>query len=99
MRLYRYTLSVLLISLLSNIPVFFEFTTDFDNETQQKTIEVTQLRTNEIYIIVFKNIFEGVILMIFPLTSMICLNARIIYTLRRRRRTLGVAGNHKRVTK
>ena len=96
--MYRYTLAVLAISLLSNIPVFFEFKADFDTETQSNTIHVTQLRTDKIYIIVFKNVFEGIVLMILPLASMVCLNARIIYTLRKRRRTISETGYPRRVT-
>ena len=46
----------------------------------------------------FKNLFEGIVLMILPLTSMVCLNARIIYTLRKRRRTLSETGYPRRVT-
>ena len=83
-RLYQYTLVVLAISIISNIPIFLEFTVGIDKETQVKRVEVTALRMDENYIIFFKNGFEGIVLMIMPLTVMVCFNARIIYTLKRR---------------
>jgi len=67
---------------ISNIPIFFEFTIGFDSETQQKRLEITSLRIDENYIIFYKNVFEGIVLMILPLTAMVCLNARIIFTLK-----------------
>jgi hypothetical protein len=79
---------VLFISVLSNIPIFFEFTTGFDSETQQKRLEITALRIDENYIILYKNVFEGIVLMILPLIAMVCLNARIIFTLRKRGGTI-----------
>ena len=86
-RLYKYTITVLLISLFSNIPIFWEFTTGIDPETQQKRIEITTLRIDENYITFFKNGFESIILMLIPFIAMVCLNGRIIYTLRQRYKT------------
>ena len=85
-RLYRYTLVVLVVSLISNIPIFLEFRTGIEhkNGTQVSSVEVTKLRMDENYIIFFKNGFEGIILMILPLTVMVYFNARIIYTFNRR---------------
>ena len=87
-RLYRYTLVVLVISIVSNTPIFLEFTVGIDNKTQDTTVEVMPLRMDENYIIFFKNGFEGIILMILPLALMVCFNARIIYTLKRRGSTI-----------
>ena len=97
-RLYRYTYAVMIVSLVSNIPVFFEFTNDFDTKRQRKTINVTWLRTNEIYIVVFKIGFEGIVLMILPFISMICLNLQIMYTLRKRGGRIHENGFHRRAT-
>ena len=88
MRLVKYTLAVLLISIVSNIPIFFEFTTGYDSETKQKRPEITALRINENYIIFYKNVFEGIVLMILPLVAMVCMNVRIIFTLRQRGGTI-----------
>ena len=46
------------------------------------------MRINENYIIFYKNIFEGIGLMIVPLLAMMYFNARIIYALTQRRRAL-----------
>ena len=83
-RYYRYTFLVLMISVLTNIPSFFEFRSGFDEETQLRRIQVTSLRVDEHYIFFYKNVFEGIVLMILPLIAMVCLNARIIYTLNQR---------------
>ena len=90
-RLYRYTFLVLMISVLSNIPSFFEFQSGFDEETQLRRIQVTSLRVDEHYIFFYKNVFEGIVLMILPLIAMVGLNARIIYTLNQGGRTV-IAG-------
>ena len=97
-RLYKYTYAVLIVSLLSNIPILFEFTTGFDTESNRTTISVAQLRTNEIYIVLFKIGFEGIVLMVIPFISMICLNFRIMYTLSKRRRRVNEDGSHRRAT-
>ena len=91
-RLYEYTLTVVLISVFSNIPIFWEFTTGIDSNTNQKRIEITSLRIDENYITYFKNGFESIILMLCPFIAMVCLNSKIIYTLRQRYKTtsLGV---------
>ena len=91
-RLYEYTLTVVLISVFSNIPIFWEFTTGVDSETNRKRIEITSLRIDENYITYFKNGFESIILMLCPFIAMVCLNSKIIYTLRKRYRnsSLGV---------
>ena len=86
-RLYQYTLTVLLISLFSNIPIFWEFTTGIDPETQRKRIEITAMRIDENYITFFKNGFESIVLMFIPFIAMVCLNGRIIHTLRQRYKT------------
>ena len=86
-RLYEYTLSVILISLFSNIPIFWEFTTGVDSETKQKRIEITSLRIDENYITYFKNGFESIVLMLVPFIAMVCLNSKIIYTLKQRYKT------------
>ena len=72
-------------SLLSNVPIFFEFTTHVHSEPQIKTIRTTTMRIDENYIILYKNIFEGIGLMIIPLTAMVYFNGRIIYELTQRR--------------
>ena len=87
-RLYRYTFVVLLISILSNIPSFFEFESGLDTDNQFRRIKVTSLRVDKHYIFFYKNVFEGVVLMIVPLIAMVCLNARIIFTLNQRGRTV-----------
>ena len=87
-RLYRYTFVVLLISVLSNIPSFFEFESVLDMDTQSRRIKVTSLRVDKHYIFFYKNVFEGIVLMILPLIAMVCLNARIIFTLNQRGRTI-----------
>ena len=86
-RLYEYTLTVVLISVFSNIPIFWEFTTGIDSNTNQKRIEITSLRIDENYITYFKNGFESIILMLCPFIAMVCLNSKIIYTLRQRYKT------------
>ena len=78
-----------MISVVSNIPIFFEFKAGTDFETQRTKVEITTLRIDENYIIFFKNGFEGIFLVILPLVVMVCLNARIIYTLQKRRRLTG----------
>ena len=88
MRLYQYTSIVFVISILSNIPVFLEFTLGTNPETLAKQVEVTPLRMDIKYIIFFKNGFEGIVLMILPLILMVCFNARIICTLKKRGRSI-----------
>ena len=83
-RLYQYSSVIMMISIISNIPIFLEFTIGIDTETQHKRVEVTGLRRNENYIIFFKNGFEGIILMVLPLILMMYFNAKIIYTLNHR---------------
>jgi hypothetical protein len=78
----------LLVAVISNIPIFLEFTTRLDLEAHKTVVKPTLMRMNENYIIFFKNGFEGIILVILPLVAMIYFNARIIYTLRRRRRAV-----------
>ena len=87
-RFYQYSSTVVLISFLSNIPVFWEFTSCFDNQNAKMKIRVSSLRINENYIIFFKNGFEGVVMMILPFVAMICINARIIYTLTQRQKSV-----------
>jgi hypothetical protein len=71
-------------SVISNIPIFLEFRSTHDTETQLKRIEYTDLRIDKNYIIFFKNGFEGIILMILPFVTMVYINANIVYTLRAR---------------
>ena len=85
-RLCRYTLIALLVAVISNIPIFLEFTLSLDMETHKRIVKPTLMRMNENYIIFFKSGFEGIVLVVFPLVAMIYFNARIIYTLRERRR-------------
>ena len=87
-RFYQYSSTVVLISFLSNIPVFWEFTSCFDNQNAKMKIRVSSLRINENYIVFFKNGFEGVVMMILPFVAMICINARIIYTLTQRQKSV-----------
>jgi hypothetical protein len=70
--------------LVSNVPIFFEFTTGLDSETNYKRIEITSLRIDENYITYFKNGFESIVLMLGPFIAMVCLNSKIIYTLKQR---------------
>ena len=98
-RFYKYTLVVLMVSILSNISVFWEFTTYLDIHTNERKIKVSALRLDSNYIIFFKNVFEGVILVILPFIVMVCLNARIIYTLWQRRKCRNIisdVNSHKR---
>ena len=80
-------MTVVIISLFSNIPIFWEFTTGIDPTTNQKRIEITSLRIDENYITYFKNGFESIVLMMIPFIAMVCLNSTIIYTLRQRYKT------------
>ena len=65
-----------------------EFTTSVDSETKIKSVKVTPMRTDENYIIFYKNIFEGICLVIAPLLAMVFFNGRIIYELMKRRGSL-----------
>ena len=76
-RLYKYTFIVLIISIVSTIPIFFEFETITDSESKTSEIDVTNLRTNVNYVIFYKNGFEGVFLVVLPFVVMVCLNAKI----------------------
>ena len=87
-RLCRYTLIALLVAVISNIPIFLEFTLSLDMEAHKRMVKPTLMRMNENYIIFFKSGFEGIVLVVFPLVAMIYFNARIIYTLRERRRAV-----------
>ena len=87
-RLCKYTFVALIVSILSNVPIFFEFTTFRYSETNSTMVTITTMRINENYIIFYKNIFEGIGLMIVPLLAMMYFNARIIYALTQRRRAL-----------
>ena len=73
-----------MISVVSNIPIFFEFKAGTDFETQRTKVEITTLRIDENYITYFKNGFESIILMLCPFIAMVCLNSKIIFTLRKR---------------
>ena len=75
---------VLLSAVVSNIPIFLEFRSTLDPETQEQKIEFNDMRIDENYIIFFKNGFEGIILMILPFVTMVFINANIVYTLRNR---------------
>ena len=85
-RFYKYSLTVVMISCLSNIPVFWEFSSRFDADDQRMQINVSPLRINESYIIFFKNGIEGVVMMILPFIAMICFNVQIICTLTQRQK-------------
>ena len=65
-----------------------EFTTSVDSETKIKSVKVTPMRTDQNYIIFYKNIFEGICLVIAPLLAMVFFNGRIIYELMKRRGSL-----------
>ena len=73
-------------SIVSTIPVFFEFKTKKDINTKKTIVGVTTLRIDENYIVFFKNGFEGIFLVILPLVVMVCLNTKIICKLLNRRR-------------
>ena len=92
-RLYKYTITVLIAAVASNISTFWEFTTYLDNENNQRKIKVAPLRLNENYVTYFKSGFEGIVLVIVPFVVMVCLNARIIYTLRQRGRIRNIIAN------
>ena len=78
-RLYKYTFIVLIISIVSTIPIFFEFETTTDSESAISQLDVTNLRTNGNYVIFYKNGFEGIFLVVLPFVMMLCLNAKMIY--------------------
>ena len=80
-RFYKYTFIVLIISIVSTIPIFFEFERITDSESKVSEIDVTNLRTNANYVIFYKNGFEGIFLVVLPFVVMVCLNAKIIYQL------------------
>ena len=86
-RLWKYTLSVWITAILSNISVFWEFITYLDIDKNERRIKVSSLRLNKNYVIFFKNGFEGFILGILPFVVMVCLNARILNTLWQRRKS------------
>ena len=83
-----------MIAVLSNIPSFFEFESFYDMDTQLRRINVTSLRIDIHYILFYKNVFGGIVLVILPLIAMVCLNARIIYTLNQRGQTVLCAFGH-----
>ena len=85
-RFWKYTLLVFTAAIVSNISVFLEFITYLDIDKNERRIKVSALRLNVNYVIFFKNGFEGVILVILPFIVMVCLNARIIYTLWQRKK-------------
>ena len=68
-----------MISIVSTIPIFFEFETITDSESETSQLDVTNLRTHGNYVIFYKNGFEGVFLVVLPFVIMLCLNAKIIY--------------------
>ena len=88
-RLYKYTFIVLIISIVSTIPIFFEFVRITDSESKESEIDVTNLRTNVNYVIFYKNGFEGVFLVVLPFVVMVCLNAKIICRLTNTRNIRG----------
>ena len=97
-RLWKYTLSVWITSILSNISVFFEFITYLDSDKNERRIKVSSLRLNKNYVIFFKNGFEGFILGILPFVIMVYLNARILHTLWQRKKCRNIIsdGNSRR---
>ena len=92
-RLYKYTIIVLIGAVASNISTFWEFTTYLDHETNQRKIKVASLRLDENYVTYFKTGFEGIVLVVVPFVVMVCLNARIIYTLRQRGKIRNIIAN------
>ena len=78
-RFYKYSIIVLMISIMSTIPIFFEFETITDSESETPQLEITNLRTNSNYILFYKNGFEGIFLVVLPFAMMLCLNAKMIY--------------------
>ena len=87
-RFYRYSVVALIFSLLSNVPTFMEFTTSVDSKTKTKSVKVTPMRIDDNYIIFYKNIFEGICLVIAPLLAMVFFNGQIIYELVKKRGAL-----------
>ena len=88
-RLYRYTFAALAVSIFSNIPIFLEFTTTpVESGNLTVKISVSPMRLNIDYIVFYKNFFEGVVLMVLPLTTMIYFNVKIIYALVKRHTTI-----------
>ena len=65
-----------------------EFTTSVNSENKTKSVKVTPMRIDDNYIIFYKNIFEGICLVIAPLLAMVFFNGRIIYELMKRRGAL-----------
>ena len=88
-RFYKYSFIVLMISIVSTIPIFFEFVRITDSKSKKSEIDVTNLRTNVNYVIFYKNGFEGVFLVVLPFVVMVCLNAKIICRLTNTRNIRG----------
>ena len=78
-----------MISIVSTIPIFFEFETITDSESKISQLDVTSLRTNGNYVIFYKNGFEGIFLVVIPFVMMLCLNAKIICRLTNTRNIRG----------
>ena len=78
-----------MISIVSTIPIFFEFETTTDSESAISQLDVTNLRTNGNYVIFYKNGFEGIFLVVLPFVMMLCLNAKIIYQMANSRNVRG----------
>ena len=88
MRLYAYTLTAMIVTALSNIPIFWEFETQFDPETQLQNITVTPMRINKNYVIFYKIIFQGMVLMLIPFLAILYFSIQIVYALVRKSKDL-----------
>ena len=87
-----------MISIVSTIPIFFEFETTTDSESAISQLDVTNLRTDGNYVIFYKNGFEGIFLVVLPFVVMLCLNAKIIYQMANSRNVRGF-GSERRARK
>jgi len=96
-RFLRYLVPVLVLSIIVNIPKFFEATANYNDSTKSLQIDVTSLRRNPDYIFYYIGITRIIVTLIVPFTMVIYLNAKtykIIYIRRNHQKGLSAKTEH-----
>ena len=75
-RFLRYLVPVFVLSIIVNIPKFFEATANYNDSTKSLQIDVTSLRHNPDYIFYYIGITKIIVTLIIPFTMVIYLNAK-----------------------
>ncbi|CAD5116431.1 DgyrCDS5321 [Dimorphilus gyrociliatus] len=87
-RARRYAILVILISLIYNVPRWFEFKLSDTNDNNTTVQMLTALGDNQLYNYIYKVYMYTIIIVIGPFLFLLCLNAALVRTLHRANRNM-----------